>query len=70
MAKVKVLQDVLEGITAVRDSGLTNMLARDMVARLAEQMGHHEAAQWVRAHPREYAEGVLLQGFESVGPTS
>ena len=62
MSKVEVPQKVLEGIMAVRDSGLTNMLDRPVVARLAERMGFDEAAQWVRSEPRTYAEGVF-RGF-------
>ena len=48
MAKVKVPKGVFEGISAVRESGLTNMLARTVVARLADELGYHEAARWVR----------------------
>ena len=68
MCKVKVPQKVLDGLMAVRDSGLTNMLDRPMVARLAERMGHHAAAGWVNAHPALYAEGVF-QGFEGLPAT-
>ena len=63
MAKVKVPNEVLKGIIAVRDSGLTNMLDRLMVARLAQEMGFGEAAWWVQTHHEEYAEGVF-KGFE------
>ena len=62
MSKIKVPQKVLEGIMAVRNGGLTNMLDRPVVARLAEWNGFEEAAQWVRSHPKEYAEG-LFHGF-------
>lgn len=62
MSEVKVPQKVLDGLMAVRDSGLTNMLDRPMVARLAERMGFAEAAEWVRGHRKEYAEGVF-RGF-------
>ena len=63
MAKVTVPNEVLRGIIAVRDSGLTNMLDRPVVARLAEEMGFGETAHWVETHPKEWAEGVLC-GFE------
>lgn len=62
MSKVPVPQKVLDGITAVRDSGRTNMLDRPVVARLAAEMGHEDAAQWVRSQPKKYAEGVFM-GF-------
>ena len=60
---ISVSQAVLDGITAVRDSGKTNMLSRDVVAQLCAEMGHDEAAEWISDHKREYAEGVF-QGFE------
>ena len=63
MAKVRVPNEVLKGIIAVRDSGLTNMLDRPTVAQLAEEMGFEETAQWVKTHRKEYAEGVFC-GFE------
>ena len=66
MCKVKVTRRVLEGIKAVRDSGLTNILARPVVVELAAQMGFEEAARWIEAHNREYAEGVF-RGFEPEG---
>ena len=62
MREVKVPQKVLDGIVAVRDGGLTNMLDRPMVTRLARRMGFEDAAEWVRTHPKEYAEGVFM-GF-------
>jgi hypothetical protein len=65
MEKVKVPKDVFEGITAVRDSGLTNMMDVPAVARLAQGMGYDEAAQWVRSNRKSYAEG-FFHGFEAV----
>ncbi len=53
---------VREGLEAVRRSGLTNMLDRPAVIELAETLGFPEAAEWVRQHHREYAEGVF-RGF-------
>jgi len=66
MCKVKVTRRVLEGIKAVRDSGLTNMLDRRVVIVLARQAGFEEAAQWVETRGREYAEGIF-RGFEAAG---
>ncbi len=62
---IKVSQAVFDGITAVRDSGKTNMFDRPMVARLCMDMGFHEAALWVNDNKKEYANGIF-QGFEAV----
>ena len=62
MGKVKVPQKVLDGLMAVRDSGLTNMLDRPMVTRLARRMGFEDAADWVETYPALYARGVF-EGF-------
>lgn len=63
---VVVPRGIYEGILAVRDSGATNMLARDEVARIAEEMDHPKAAEWVRTHKRDYARGVFT-GFAPEG---
>ena len=53
---------VWQGIDAVRLSGLTNMLDRPEVIRIARELDFSEAAGWIEAHPKEYAEGVF-RGF-------
>lgn len=53
---------VWQGIDAVRLSGLTNMLDRPEVVRIAGELGFPEAARWIETHPKEYAEGVF-RGF-------
>jgi len=53
---------VWQGIDAVRLSGLTNMLDRPEVIRIARELDFTEAAGWIEAHPKEYAEGVF-RGF-------
>lgn len=60
---VRVPRVVLDGIDAVRESGLTNMLNRPLVAELAATLGYAEAAEWIREHGGEYANGVF-HGFE------
>ena len=50
MAKVRVPKAVLDGLEAVRTSGLTNMLDRPVVARLASEFGFERAARWVETH--------------------
>jgi hypothetical protein len=62
--KIRVPKDVLDGLEAVRQSGLTNMLDRPVVTRLAEEMGFDAAAEWIEAHRKEYAAGIF-RGFEA-----
>ena len=66
MPTVKVPKAVLDGLEAVRQSGLTNMLDRPVVAELAAEFGFEEAARWINAHRREFAEGIF-HGFEAKG---
>ncbi|HPD18017.1 MAG TPA: DUF5049 domain-containing protein [Planctomycetota bacterium] len=64
MSKVKVPKAVLDGLDAVRRSGLTNMLDHRVVAQLAEEFGFEEAARWVKAQRAQFAAGIF-QGFEA-----
>lgn len=61
---VCVPAEVREGLEAVRLSGLTNMLDRPAVARIAAAMGYDACARWVREYRALYARGVF-QGFEA-----
>jgi hypothetical protein len=63
--RVRVAAEIFEGIEAVRLSGLTNMLDRPVVARIAEEMGYEESVRWVREHRDLYARAIF-QGFEVV----
>ncbi len=54
--------DVLEGIDAVRATGLTNMLDQPAVAMLAGACGHLAAGKWISENPAAYAEGIF-RGF-------
>ena len=65
MSKVRVPKAVLDGLEAVRQSGLTNMLDRPVVARLAREFGFERAARWIETHRKQYAEGIF-RGFEAV----
>ena len=60
---IKVARAVYEGIDAVRASGLTNMLDRPAVRRLAREMGFDEAAKWLGEHTSSYATAIF-QGME------
>ena len=64
MSKVRVPKAVLDGLEAVRQSGLTNMVDRPVVARLATEFGFERAARWVETHRKEYAQGIF-RGFEA-----
>lgn len=66
--RVRIPGEVFEGIEAVRQSGLTNMLDRPAVAEIAEEMGFEESARWVREHRDLYARAIF-HGFEVAGPT-
>ncbi len=68
MNTISVPQAVLDGIMAIRDSGLANMLDRPTVVRLAFEMDHPATATWIDSHPREYAEGVIY-GFKTQDDT-
>ena len=64
MSKVRVPKAVLDGLEAVRQSGIVNMLDRPVVARLAEEFGFDQAARWIEAHRDQYAQGIF-RGFEA-----
>ena len=66
---VLVAREVYDGIEAVRVSGLTNMLARDVVAGLAEDLGFEESACWIRENPCLYSRAVF-QGLTVIGTSS
>jgi len=53
---------VFEGLEAVRQSGITNMLDRLRVIELAKMMGYEETAEWLRANRQTYSEGIFA-GF-------
>ena len=59
---VRVPREVLDGIEAVRRSGLTNMLDCPAVAEIAEALGYGAAADWIEANRGLYARGVFC-GF-------
>ena len=63
---MRVPPDVHEGLEAVRLSGLTNMLDRPAVARIADAMGYEACARWVRDYRDLYARGVF-RGFAADG---
>ncbi len=66
---VKVSRSVLDGIRAVRDSGITNMLDREMVIKICSELGFFLAARWIDGNKKEYSAGVFF-GFEETEETS
>jgi len=62
---IKVTQKVFDGIEAVRNSGLTNMLDKYTVQRLCLDLEYYEAVVWIEDHNKEYARAIS-EGFEII----
>ncbi|HLD91283.1 MAG TPA: DUF5049 domain-containing protein [Patescibacteria group bacterium] len=62
--EVKVPKAILEGIMAVRDSGLVNMLDLPNVTKVAGRLGNREAVKWLKdtANRPAYSTGIF-HGF-------
>lgn len=63
-AKVKAPRAVIDGIESVRLTGRTNMLDRQTVQVIANELELWETVLWLEDHPKEYANG-LFHGFEA-----
>ena len=61
---VRVPSAVHEGLEAVRLSGLTNLLDRPAVARIAAALGYEACARWIQEHRDLYARGIF-RGFKA-----
>lgn len=61
-APITVSSAVWQGLEAVRESGLTNMLDLPEVAKIAELLGFPQTARWVEDHRGRYSEG-MFRGF-------
>ena len=63
---VMVPHKVYMAVLAIRASGLTNMLDRPTVARIARKLGFPAAARWLDdpANRKAYAEGIF-RGFRA-----
>ncbi len=59
---VPIPEKVFRVIDSIRRSGITNMLDRPMVERLAREMGFEDEAAWIETNKKQYAEG-LFRGF-------
>ena len=60
---VQVPAGVYRGLMAVRHSGQTNMLKVGMVQYVANELGYHNAADWIEENRNAYIRGVH-NGFE------
>ena len=56
-------QDIIDGILAVRDTGLTNMFDVAVVIDIAKTLDYNTTAKWIQANMIEYAKGII-QGYE------
>ena len=54
-----VPKEVFDGITAVRDSGITNMFDYCGVIEVLSAIGYEEGAEWVKGHERDYLKGIF-----------
>jgi hypothetical protein len=59
---VEVSQAVYDGLEAVRDTGLTNMLDYRTVMRLAGNLGYDDTVEWMQNHQEQYIKG-FIRGF-------
>lgn len=62
---IEIPTHVLDGLEFIRKSGLTNMLARDVVIDLARQFDLNDTADWIEENKNLYAEGIF-RGFKEV----
>ena len=62
---VAIPENVYRVIDAIRRSGVSNMLDRPMVIKIARQPGFDDEAQWIEKHPSEYSLGIFV-GFTPV----
>ena len=58
---VRVPEEVLEGLEAVRRYAGTDVLDISTLRYFAQERGQGALAVWVGEHPHEYARGVLLR---------
>jgi diphthamide synthase (EF-2-diphthine--ammonia ligase) len=56
---IVVSRAVYEGVEAVRQGGVTNMLQRDTVRQVAQLLGFEEAYEWIRDHPDLYSQAIF-----------
>lgn len=52
--------EVFQAISAVRESGVINMLDVNGVAKILIEMGEYKSANWVLAHKKSYASLIFM----------
>lgn len=62
-ASVKVSAKIYGGILAVKEAGTVNLFDVNLVKVQAVALGYPETADWIKANPERYAQGVF-QGFD------
>lgn len=61
---VIVSQAAFDGLEYIRQSGLTNMLAMNVVHDLAEDFDFEETAMWIEEAPNGLYTRGIFNGFE------
>lgn len=61
--KIRVPQEVFDGLEFVRKSGKTNMFDYGMVMRIAFEEGFFKTVDWLDKNKDLYGKG-MFQGFE------
>ena len=62
---VKIPKLALDGIDAVRESGLVDLKNYRQVMYLCSEWGYFESVSWLAENPERYLKG-LVEGFEVV----
>lgn len=57
--KISITQEIADGLNEVRESGVTNMFAREVVLWELHSRGFDAAVVWVRENPKSYAHLVM-----------
>ncbi len=61
-------QDVIDALEEVRESGVTNMLARSVVMHEISENGHHAAYLWLHENDRQYMAALMAMGRQRARP--
>lgn len=59
VTKMIMTDKVFRALMRIRDSGVTNMFAKNVVQRLAFDAGEYELVIYIEEHPKEYAHFVM-----------
>ena len=59
VTKMIMTDKVFRALMRIRDSGVTNMFAKNIVQRLAFDAGEYELVMYIEEHPKEYAHFIM-----------